>query len=370
VFKGGRDSLPNKETQAMTTATAQETTEMTDTPEQAPEAKSTWRRRRARGPARTDAHRPGAIIPAHYESVCYYILPGMTEPGWNQKEASEIMREGKVGIRFEREGHRSGLGQCDVCGAFFRYGAIFLHTPTKALINMGQDCAGKYEMMANWSQLELEAKRLHEARGRAIQAKLNAEARAKYLEARPELTATFAEGERAWNKAEAESRDFIKAPRAASILRDMHERLLRYHRLTESQEKLALKLAEQLRNPPPPRKEEAKVPAPTGRIKIRGTVISLKPHETDFGTTTKMTIKVTTEAGIWLAWGTMPAEMGRVETPLANDPETFAVSWEPVHGREVELTATITPSDRDPSFAFFKRPTKARLLPKAEEATA
>lgn len=338
----------------------EENTTTTETP-----ARTSWRRRkRPRGAARLDVHRPGAIIPAHYNCVTTYLLPsggsGGPVPGWNHDYARRILSEGVLGARFQHaDGTPSGLGKCDVCGAYFIEGAIFRHEPTKTLINMGHNCADKYEMMANWSEAELQAKRLKEAAARVIQAKLNAERRARYLEGKPAIAAAFQVGEAIWLQAHNANTEM---PRAAGILRDMHERLLRYQAMTPKQEELAMKLAEQLRNPPPKKEEEAKVPAPEGRLTFEGEIVGLKSQEYGWTTTLKMTVKVTTPEGIWLAWGTAPDGLG---DKVKGEDGTEYVHAVPLRGRHVKVTGTLTRSDRDPAFAFFKRP-KAELLPKAE----
>jgi hypothetical protein len=95
--------------------------------------------------------------------------------------------------------------------------------------------------------------------------------------------------------------------------------------------------------------EALKVPAPVTdeRITITGEVLSVKPHDSQYGHTLRMTVKVSDDAGgFWLAWGTVPSAL-----------ETM-----PVRGQRVTFTAKVTVSDRDPSFAFFKRPTKASVI--------
>lgn len=47
----------------------------------------------------------------------------------------------------------------------------------------------------------------------------------------------------------------------------------------------------------------------------------------------------------WKVWGTLPAAIDDVE-----------------RGTKVQFDAKVTPSDDDPKFGFFKRPTKAALV--------
>jgi hypothetical protein len=136
------------------------------------------------------------------------------------------------------------------------------------------------------------------------------------------------------------------------ISMDLDAKLMSFGSLSPAQIALAFKLyAEALC---PARPTETNVAAPTGRQTIRGTVVSVKEHRGDFGDTWKMTVKVVTPAGTWLCWGTIPTgvEGGIVEK-----------------GVEVEFTGTLQ-AGREPHFAFFKRPSKARVITPVEQAVA
>lgn len=110
------------------------------------------------------------------------------------------------------------------------------------------------------------------------------------------------------------------------------------------------------------------VPAPEGKMMVRGTIISCKAADGDWGTTFKMTVKVVVGDGQWLAWGTCPdslLEYGRAVKP------GFAA--DALRGCDVEFNATLT-RGREEHFAIFKRPTKARVVhdpsAKSDEAKA
>jgi hypothetical protein len=77
--------------------------------------------------------------------------------------------------------------------------------------------------------------------------------------------------------------------------------------------------------------------------------LKVEVQENDYGVRTVMTVKA---ADGWLAWGTVPAQLPSE-----------------CRGMRVRLTATFTPSDRDPKFAFFKRPL-AVVLADAPEVAA
>lgn len=125
------------------------------------------------------------------------------------------------------------------------------------------------------------------------------------------------------------------------ISMDLDAKLMSFGSLSPAQIELAFKLHAEVRCPARPR--ENNVPAPEGRLTVRGTVVSVKEHRGDFGDTFKMTVKVTTDAGTWLCWGTVPSD-----TTVSK-------------GDEVEFKATVI-RGREPHFAFFKRPTNARVI--------
>jgi hypothetical protein len=92
---------------------------------------------------------------------------------------------------------------------------------------------------------------------------------------------------------------------------------------------------------------EAKVAGPVGKnVVITGEIVSVKPYTGDYGTCNKITIKVSTPNGIWLAWGTAPANI---------DTNQLA------RGARVELTAN-TEAGNEAHFVFFKRPRLAKFL--------
>lgn len=287
---------------------------------------------------RTDPHRPGAIIPAHYEHVLSFNL-ATTQDGWpvpsygiNCELDGHHEVDGKtvnwshspdggccvIGCKQKRARH-GGPGRCDICGASYIYGDLWLHTPTQEVIFLGHDCARKYAMLADRSEWEIAHGRLRRAAATQLLKAQKLEARAAFLTKHPGLE-------------EALAMDH-------EILRDLKSKLIEYTDLSDKQVALAFRLASETKNPRP---EDKHVPAPTGKQIFRGTVISVKGYESDFGTVTRMTVKVTTPDGTWLAWGTAPAAlMGHDHGPLK--------------GCEVEVTATLSPGN-DPHFAIMKRP--------------
>ena len=300
---------------------------------------------------RTDAHRKGAIVPAEYEYVFSYNL-STTELGWPvpscgvncELDGRREVREAGQPRRFVNGEHRpdgrcciiglrnvarvpfavhGGTGRCTTCGARFIYGDVWMHVPTGEYIHLGHDCADKYGLLADRSSHELALGRVRAAAAVVAQRAVNEERRDATVLKHPGLAAAFALADR------------------HPILADLAAKALRFE-LSEKQVALALKLADEVMHPKP---VEALVAAPVegGRQVIEGEVISLKTYESDFGTSLKMTLKVTTPAGAWLAWGTCPAALacGR--------------------GSRVRLVATLK-AGREPHFALFSRPAKAVVL--------
>lgn len=110
------------------------------------------------------------------------------------------------------------------------------------------------------------------------------------------------------------------------------------------------------------RAEEVKVAAPVGKkVAIVGEVISAKVVTGDYGEAIKITVKVETPAGVWLAWGTAPASILRDLGDVAD--QTSAI-----RGRRVDLVAEVL-SGREVGFGIMKRP-RGALLPISVDAAA
>jgi len=297
---------------------------------------------------RSDIHRPGAIIPANYSYVRSYNLStsqdGWPIPSWGVNCELDYRHEvdGKIvngkhqdsgmccvlRMRQTQKFVETGsTGRCSICSTHYIYGDIWRHTPTGLLLHVGHDCADKYQMLADRSEWDLAIMRLRRSAATEQLKALKASERAKFLAEHPGLE-------------EALKLDH-------PILKDMAGRFTQWCDLSEKQIEFAFKLADEVRNPPA---AEKKAPAPEGDgLTVKGKVISLKTQDGFYGTTLRMTVKVDTPDGIWLAWGTCPAQ-------LDGD----------VKGREIEFTANFR-HGADPSFAFFSRPRKAKVL---DEVTA
>lgn len=99
-----------------------------------------------------------------------------------------------------------------------------------------------------------------------------------------------------------------------------------------------------------------KVPAPTGKgIEFEGEVISTKVTEGQWGVSEKMTVKVTTPEGTWLAWCTIPADLLRTHYEVDGYKTYDTADHTTLVGRKVAVKATLEPG-KDAFFVFAKRP--------------
>jgi hypothetical protein len=302
-----------------------------------------------------DCHRPGAVIPADYEYVFSYNLATRMD-GWplpalgvnceidrrrTEKDADGNVRvvngqhnaDGRCCILGLRQvagatfaAPYGTTGKCSICGTRFIYGDVWCHNVTGEYLHVGHQCADKYSLMADRSAWELANGRARAALAVEIEKAQRAEERAAFFADHPGLE----------NALKGDHR----------ILRDMAARFEARRYLSPKQVAFALKLADEAGNP---REDEQHVAAPTGRVTFRGTVVSLKARDTQYGLQHKMTVKVQTSGGSWLAWGTCPAALLR---ELPDNPR----------GTEVEITATLK-QGRDPHFALMSRPSGSIVAP-------
>jgi hypothetical protein len=142
-----------------------------------------------------------------------------------------------------------------------------------------------------------------------------------------------------------------------NIVFDLVSRLIRTNRLSLKQEdflrSLLVRISEHRARKAQWEEEAAgadPIPVSTEgeRMVVSGEVLSIKVRETFNGSALKMVVRA--DEG-WKVWGTVPAS---VRDSLQE-------------GDVVRFTATVKPSDNDPKFGFFSRPTKATILHSASE---
>lgn len=225
--------------------------------------------------------------------------------------------------------------QCAHCGQHLMYGALLTNESEMSLIVVGEDCLeNRFQNVtaAQFKQLREDA-RAKAAATRSLDRKNTV------LKNNPRLSEAY----------ESDN----------TFVQDVMRRFDRKGEISGRQIAAVIKVLDRDVQRAEQRKqwaaEAADAPdAPTGRIEVTGEVLSVKQHASQFGSTLKMTVK--TDDG-WKLWTTAPKSLtkhicfqgGRCE----HEPT--------ITGKRVTLTVTVTPSDRDPKFAFGKRPTNASV---------
>lgn len=306
---------------------------------------------------RTDVHRVAAIVPADYAPLLCYALPGIGgDPGYNlallaaartgepqqertwtfDERTGRVVPGGWVTVRSpwgKVPFFGETTGRCDCCGASFRYGEVWRHRASGEAIHLGHQCAAKYNLTMDVSQLERHKERV-----------------AKMMKGRRETAARRA-ATRLWARANWALLPLLRVDH--DIARSMRLKLIQTGckwGLSEKQIALLRTLKERIDNPPAP---EKKTRAPVGRLLVRGVIqkVDSRPGYTSWsGPTWKMTVRVETPEGNWRCWGTIPNSVWG------------ELSAEQLKGRTIEFTATLEAGETDPAFAFFKRPSGARLV--------
>ena len=296
---------------------------------------------------RTDEHRPSAIVPQDYEFVAFdYVGPsfdfGMCQFLLTQRKLfrEHMTRAGGTYAKHENS------GSCHVCGACAFYLVQWYHAKSNSYIQTGEDCARKLEM--SYGDMNAFRRVIGDAR-EAVAGKKKA-------------IAILADAgmARAWEIFEAEydslpgkdvqNHDPLSQDPPISrqvyyeetTIRDIVGKLVKYGSISDKQTTFVSNLLNKIDQRPiveAQRKAEhdAAADCPTGRMRIRGTVVGTKvvaDNYSRFGGE-KTNIIVKTVEG-FKVYG---SRFGGVEK-----------------GQEVDFTATITPSDRDTKFGFFKRP--------------
>ena len=301
---------------------------------------------------RTDPHRPGIIVPAHYRYVMSYSLPtssgGCPIPGFRHN-CERDLAEYETGKAPKMGEHAPGgmccvkalttilnvkftdlgcAGKCSICGARYIEGDVWFHEPTGEHIHLGHNCAEKYEMLADRSAYELAHNRFRAAQAVNVLKVKKEKWRETFLAKHAGL-------------AEAIEGDHY-------IIKDIKRRFTSACTISDKQVALVMKLFGEINKPKPNYDQEKHVEAPVGkRVEFAGKIVSRKVVENDFGATVKITIKVETPEGTWLTYGTAPGDLQ----------EAVYKSGREWRGVAVKLRATLQAGDKDKHFCFMKRPT-------------
>lgn len=323
--------------------------------------------------ARTDAHRPSAIIPEDYFFIAAFgkgdCLMGATENARQRSILQEHMK--RTGGDYSKHEHG---GSCHVCGASFIYSAVFYHQPSNTYIRTGFDCAEKMEVSESEYNLFRKVRTEAQALQRAKAGKLKARAlldeqgllsKVETLFENGDVGGVMSDALWAWCDKAIEKYDdagdnylkqvAIRFEDNMCTAADIVRKLVRYGDLSEKQWKFLDSLVQRcsfeavqkhIDNIMAKREEERAnaSPAPTGRVEVVGEIVSTKWKESQFGCVRKMLVKA--DDG-YKVWASVPSTID------GDDLEK---------GTKVQFTATLTPSDNDETFAFGSRPAKAKIL--------
>lgn len=272
---------------------------------------------------RTDRHRPSApeFDPMDYEFTGVVFDGRADWPMANDGFFAERQHLIEKGYTFS--GVHGGAGRCDHCGALLRYSALMIHTPTRTLIYVGEQCLdtrfsgmtkGEFDKARKLAQLDRE----RQARKHAF---------AELCEIHPDLAwATYAAniGHGGWA-------DKVGKTWAVSTLRDIANKAYQYSSLSEKQVALMTRLvaeietAEQeqaVRDEKRATEQAARVNAAIGeageRLTFTGTVVWCDNFTNDFdprgGEYTVMIIATAGGTVKWKASKVIPVERGETVT--------------------------------------------------------
>jgi hypothetical protein len=308
---------------------------------------------------REDIHKPSSIVPSDYEYVAESF---MRVEGLGDALCLKAQREIIAAHRAQTGGnyaHVETSGNCQVCGSVNAlYTSLFYHAKSNTYVRMGHDCADKCacggEFERNAFRRAMENVREAQAGKRKAHALLSD---AGLSAAYDIYAADYESLPRDPRTARKETTSFdydgqeVTVPAYAGELfyeertiRDIVGKFVKYGSINDNQMTLLRKLVDNIpgrdqRNAEWEAKKAADKaaakPAPTGRVKIEGTILKVEERETQFGLVSKMTVK--TDDG-WIAWGSVPSN-ATVEKDC-----------------RIVFVATVTPSEHDAKFAWFKRP--------------
>lgn len=279
---------------------------------------------------------PHTIVPSEFEYLDSYDLGNAEDKPFNIGNATRLVEESPV-ENFEC------LSKCCVCGTPFRYGDVWRHLPSGVRIVIGHRCAAKYGLMASRGQYKhMRAAEVRKRERRDERRRVRIDMK-KFLRMHRELPQQL-----------RFDHPFVKKIRAT---------LIRWGTLSVPQMQAVTKV---IRDTETHRKADVDlgppVPVKVGRYEIYGTIVSLKFKENEFGPVLKMLVRV---VGWYKVWGTCPDALSDAIWAQSQRDKHFEggiIEWVRMHPVRVRFTATVTQSDDDESFGFFKRPTKAEVL--------
>lgn len=305
---------------------------------------------------RTDVHAPVNLVTEDYDYFGSYDNGTASEkPDYL---AFRQLRAAYLGIQASGV-YGDSNQKCDHCGAFIRYGAILLHTPTSTYITVGETCLdNRFELATADFQALRKAAALNRER-RSLAQRVE-----EFCQDNPvAVWATYAYNMQDGGLTYEVTDDFdgqtytrggmaeyIKAGKAFYILGDLGYKLGRYGSLSPAQVTLVGKLLDQISERYERQvrwdadKAAAKADAqdaPEGRVRVTGEVVSTKWVENDFGGTLKMLVKADEGYTVWMS---VPSSLDLAK------------------GDRFTAMVKLERAKDDSKHAFGSRPTKAEKL--------
>jgi len=298
---------------------------------------------------RVDVHRPKEMCPGDYRYLASSYPAGEDDTGrpvidWEgTEEWKELGRPMLSTCEHARE------GKCDHCGAWHIYATILLYVPTGEILSVGQTCAVERFGRADWKNViadgarRAELRREREAKRAAAWSALSEEGREAFL---------WAEGDGCPNR----------------IAQDIAGKVTRFGPLTGKQEAFLVKLWQETQEKAKAIEEGTKVPCPSGKVEITGKIVSSKVEEFTISRWASKTVfkcLIEDDRG-FRVWGTCPSaclEWCYQEDRRRYDAgEECKTTAEYLKGMRVAFVASVEPSEKDPCFGIYSRPTKVKVL--------
>lgn len=224
--------------------------------------------------------------------------------------------------------------RCDCCGHSLKYSCLIQHVPSKAFYFVGRDCARTFTALKDHASVK------NDDVGMAVAQRLACNRReAQWLAANTDGAALLAWAKTGLNR----------------TAQDIAGKLRSYG-LSDAQTAFLRSLKS---------KDDAQRAAATGKVEagkqnITGTIASVKAKTIEPYTRwdkTKVVYKVLVALDNGTkVWGSAPGSFDETGTHAITGDGTI-----PKQGERVSFSATVEPSDNDPLFGFFKRPTKWKI---------
>jgi hypothetical protein len=222
--------------------------------------------------------------------------------------------------------------KCGCCGQRIKYSAIAKHKPTGNIVAIGKICASKIESLKSYGHLIENA-------SIALSQKILCNHREKEF--------------RALHPEACEALDWAKLG-FSRIGSDLLEKLRRFGSFSDKQISFLISLYQR----DTANRQSATSTAPTGRASVEGTILSVKEVIIE-GKVKKVKYGVVVDIGGGVkVWGKSKGVL--YYHAILGLTTNGAIT--PQKGDRVKFTATFEPSEKDPLFGFFKRPSKWEIL--------